>query len=512
MRNLAVLLMLTFGSIAAQAGDWLDDLRSIDLNDYALGLAVTAQQNPYVGGETSTFAYPFLTSFRHPSMTDTPLVIRDGEVTLRRVTESGWEYGFAGRIRTLGFGNSESDALAGVTAPKWTVEVGPGIGFRQWPVQVHLSGWFEPTNRHDGVTGQLTFSWPIRFSRGYLVPEISAIYQDDAYTDYYFAVADEEMTSTRPVYMPGAATNTKLRIAWGHRLGKNWMLSGKLSYEMLDDTIRNSPIVGRDHVWSVNLGLAYDPAVFRSGDLLTGQPDPQRFDFRFGVFNTRVDSKVGRYAAGGVPGEEIDLEDLFGESDNENVVQLDAFWRLGRYHRIEAGYFELVRNGQVMIDEELRFGEEVYAADTTINSRSHFKSIRVGYAYSLMRDQQKELALMGGVHFSSFDAIISSEQVDAAQESRLDAPLPVIGVLFSVNLDARATIAARAHVFRTDYDDYEGSLNFFSVEYRRRFGDQLNAGLGFNYYRMKLRSRNEDLNGYVDIEHRGPVLFLGYEF
>lgn len=512
MRNPAVMLLLVSAPVVAPAGEWLDELRSIDLNDYSLGLAVTAQQNPYVGGENSTFAYPYLTSFEHPSMTDKLLVMRDGELALRRITDDGWEYWIAGRVRTLGFGNSDSDALRGVEAPKWAVEIGPGIGFRRWPVQFHLSSWFEPTDRHSGASAQLSLSYPLQHSRGYLVPEVAGVYQDSAYTDYYFGVSDEEMTAARPEYVPGSATNAKFRIAWGYRLGRNWLLSGRVSYELLASEIRNSPIVGRDHTWSANLGVAYDPGVFRDGSLEAGPPDPQRFDFRFGIFNARVDSKVGRYTSGGVPGDEVDLEDMFGESDKENVAQLDAYWRLNRYHRIEAGYFELVRSGDVTIDDELRHGDSLFSAGTTLTSRSHFKSFRVGYAYSLIRDQQKELALMGGVHFSSFDAIIAAPEDEVSEKSRLDAPLPVFGIHFSVNLAARITVAANAHLFRTDFDDYEGSLNYFAVEVRKRFAKQINAGIGFNYYRTKLRSRNEELNGYVDIEHRGPVLFLGYEF
>jgi outer membrane protein len=510
MRLLTVLLFLS--PVVAGAGEWLDNLRGYDLNDYALGLTVTGTQNPYVGGENSTYAYPYLTSFTHPSLTDNLVLLRNGEVGLRRITDSGWEFWVAGRMRTLGFGNSDSDTLRGVEAPKWNVELGPGIGYRRWPVQIHLNAWAEPTDRHSGVAGSLALSYPVQFARGYVVPEISARYEDASYADYYYGVSAEEALPERPEYSPGALINTKLRVSWGYELSSSWLLTGKLGYEVLADEVRRSPLVGRDHILSASLGLAYTPAVFRSGSLDTGAPAEQRFDFRFGLFNTRVDSKVGRFTSGGVPGEEVDLEDVFGQSENENVLQLDAFWRFNRYHRIEAGFFELVRNGSITIEDELRFGDDTHTPGSTVNSRSHFKSIRIGYAYALVRDQQKELGLMAGIHFSSFDAIISSPDNDLTEESRLDAPLPVIGVHASVNLSAALTIAARAQIFRTDYDAYEGSLNYLSFEVRKQFGKQINAGLGFNYYRMKLRSSDTDLNGFVDIQHYGPVVFLGYEF
>jgi hypothetical protein len=290
------------------------------------------------------------------------------------------------------------------------------------------------------------------------------------------------------------------------------LLSGKLSVENLADDIRDSPIVDRDQLWSVNLGLAYNADVFRVSDYGSVGTDTPRFDLRVGAFQDNIDSKVGRDTAAGTPGFDTDLENILGQSKSENVFQLDATWRIGRYHRIEAGYFELVRNGSGTLDEDLPYGETVFAAGTTVESRSHFKSFRLGYAYSLIRDTQKELGVMGGVHFASFDSTISSSLPDQKEKSRADAPLPVIGAHASVNVGEKTTIAAKLQIFRTDFDHYEGSLNYFTIDAQRRFANSVNLGIGYNFYEMKLRSSNKDLNGFFEMRHHGPVLFVGYNF
>ena len=158
MRLFTVIVGFSLLPLDAQAGKWLDYLRKYDMNDYSLGLAVTVSASPYLGEDNSTFIYPYLTSFEHPGLTDSWFVVRDGELWLRQVSKSGWEFAVAGRMQTLGFGNHESDALSGVSAPKWTIELGPGVGLRRWPLQVHLAAFFEPTNRHDGAIGQLSLS------------------------------------------------------------------------------------------------------------------------------------------------------------------------------------------------------------------------------------------------------------------------------------------------------------------------------------------------------------------
>lgn len=512
MRSILVIAGLGFFSVSASANDWLDNFRNIDLNDYALGLAVSDQQSPYAGAENSTIVYPFLTSFEHAAFTDKVLVLRDGEVRLRHVTDNDWEFSVAARLETRSFGNHQSDVLSGVSAPEWTLEFGPEVGLRRWPIHVHLAAYFEPTDRHDGIAGRVSISYPRQYARGYVVPEIEAIIQDDSYTEYYYAVTAAEATPERPAYTPGKATNVKFRIVWGYELSEQWLLSGKLGYELLDDSIRASPLVDRDALWSVNVGVAYTPDVFTSSGYDLTVSDVAGLDIRAGIFSARVDTKIGRDTVDGIPGDEIDLEDLFGESENEAVAQIDATWRFNRFHRIEASYFELVRNGSVTLDEELRVADSSFPVGSDLQSRSHFKSIRLGYAYSLMHDSQKEFGLMAGVHFSSFDSVISTTQSDTTEESRLDAPLPVIGAYGSINLGEKNTLDAKLQVFRTDYDHYEGSLNYFSVDLQRRLTEHISAGIGFNYYRLQLRSSQKDLNGYVEIQHHGPVLFFGYRF
>ena len=79
------------------------------------------------------------------------------------------------------------------------------------------------------------------------------------------------------------------------------------------------------------------------------------------------------------------------------ALQIEADWRFGRYQRIEAGYFELARSGRRDVAGETVFGETLFAAGSEISSRSHLKSLRLGYA-ALIRDAQKELGVFAGVH------------------------------------------------------------------------------------------------------------------
>ena len=68
MRRAALIVGLLFALQSAFAGSLLDFARDYDLNDYALGIGLSAEQNPYIGAKSSAYAYPYLTSFRHSSL------------------------------------------------------------------------------------------------------------------------------------------------------------------------------------------------------------------------------------------------------------------------------------------------------------------------------------------------------------------------------------------------------------------------------------------------------------
>ena len=157
------------------------------MNDYALGVAVSTRQNAFIGGENSTVVYPYLTSFTHSAFTRDWFLIRDGGYGIRWVSDNEWELGVIGRVRTLGLGNSDADELQGIADRKWTLEAGPTIGWRGWPVHINWTTWAEMTDRHGGFSSDLAFSYPIQFERGFVVPTIEATYESSESTNYYFS-------------------------------------------------------------------------------------------------------------------------------------------------------------------------------------------------------------------------------------------------------------------------------------------------------------------------------------
>ena len=507
-----VAFILLFFPIAGNAGDILDYIRNYDLNDYALGLAVSVSQNPYTTAANSVIAYPFLSSFRDASFTDDWLLISDGELGVRKVTKSGWVLGVAGRLQTRGLGSELTDELLGLDEKLWGIEAGPFINFRRWPVHFTVKSFKEISGRHGGWSNEVSASLPGEFSWGYLVPVVAWQYLDDTYTDYYYQVSPAEARPGRPPYEPGPANNYSAALRWGYQLSENWQLTGKIKYEVLDDEIRNSPIVDKDNLWSGNIGIAYNADVFQTREY---GPDTKRlpkFEVRVGLFQDNIDTKILRNDQNGNIGEVIDVEELFAASDNKSVLQLDAIWRINPYNRIELGYFGLNRDSEVALERDLRIGTEIFAEGVNATARTSIRVIRAAYAFSLMNDAQKELGVMAGIHVTDVDAEFFASETRQRAEATATAPLPVAGLHGSVALGQKTTLGARLQFFKMQFDQYDGQMTYFTLTLQYMFAKKGSVGLGFNFYELKLDSDIPEINGTLEVRHHGPYVFLGAHF
>ena len=81
----------------------LDDLRAIDINDYAIGLGTSYSSGVYVDQESSSYLYPYVTKYTPMEFDESVLMMRAGGYGVRWLGDSGWEVGALARPQTLGY-------------------------------------------------------------------------------------------------------------------------------------------------------------------------------------------------------------------------------------------------------------------------------------------------------------------------------------------------------------------------------------------------------------------------
>ena len=510
--TLYVGVVLTAAPIPLPAQDVFESVRRTDLNDYAFGVAVSVSGNPFVGAETSTIFYPYLTALQHPAFNKNWFTLRDGDVGVRYVTDNEWEFGINARVQTLGLGGTDNEEVIGLLERQWTIESGPMIGWRRLPVHLTLKSYWDLLDRHDGYTTEFAFSLPREFAWGYVVPSLEFRYLSEDYADYYYGVQPAETNASRPEYEPGSAVNPYVGVRVGYRLGSHWMLTGKIGLELLDAAITDSPIVDKERLWSTTIGLAYNADLFQTREYDPGVGFPRSLEFRFGVFSNTIDSTVQRFSEDGRPGDEVEVESLLGVPDRDSTLQADLIMRFAFYHRLEMSYFEFGRRSTTVLDRDLTIGDETFVAGTEIDTSQDTRTLQFVYGYSLWRDAQKELGVSAGLHYTGSELLMFAEETSQRVKVETEVPLPTIGAFASVTLANRWSVQGEARAFALEFDRYEGAMGFFAVRLEREFGQHFAAGIGFNYYSSRLESKDASLRGVYKATRYGPLAYIAVQF
>ena len=508
------ILVLLLAAPPAYAGSILDYVRNHDLNDYALGLAYSNRESPYAGDDGSSFAYPYLTSFRHSAFTDDWLVLTAGDVGVRWVNDTGWVLGAVMRVRTEGTDGTLLDELADIDVRKWTVEAAPLIGWRGWPVQFELKWYNEIFSDYGGPTTELKVSLPREHTWGWFVPSVTFLENSADHNRYYYGVSasEAELIPGLDPYTPGASLNVKAGISTGYAINNRWLLSVSLNHEWLGSEITGSPIVDENSIWSGTVGIAYNNDVFRGRDYTGDSFRRPGIEFRMGVYRNRIDSTIIQRPTDGSGKEEISVEDVLGANRRKSIVHFEALFRFAHYHRIEIGHFELGRDSETTLLEDIRLGNEIFPAGTGIDVDAELRVTKAAYGFSLMNDAQKELGILAGIHITNYEALVVAPDTGQRVETSINTPLPVIGAFGSVALGSRTDLGANLQLFRMEFDHYSGSLNNLYVGVNHYFGDSIGAGIGYNIYVMNLDSPDEDLRGSLKLRHHGPIVFASMRF
>lgn len=239
---------------AAHAGsDELGELLAGAPGSAGLGMAVRAEQSPYVGGGVRydlmpLYLYEGERLFLHTSRIGVKL-LKDEAQRLDLFVDQRFE-GFSDDRRPASLaGMAERDA--GLDA---------GLSWRQRQPWGNLKAEFlhDISGFSKGSELRLGYSYDFRSGRLALRPSLTVAARDARLNNYYYGVRPGEATASRPSYLPGSGINTTLALDAVYALSDGWRLMGGLSRTDLSGRIQGSPIVRKGAQTAVFFGASYD--------------------------------------------------------------------------------------------------------------------------------------------------------------------------------------------------------------------------------------------------------------
>lgn len=231
------------------------------------------------------------------------------------------------------------------------------------------------------------------------------------------------------------------------------------------------------------------PAVAEAQPARRGAPPPDpMLDHSISVtggFGIASPETLIRYdASDGTPGTELEAEGDLGFDERELATRLDIVLRPRARHRFRLGLVALPegRTASAVIDEDVRFGDDVYLAGETVESKLRLKAWSASYGYSFIRSPRMELGASLGVTSVGLLAESGVPARGLSEREERTVPAPQAGVDFAYLFGPRWHGEARYQYFKVSADDARGRLTQADVAVFFQINGHLAAGLGYTNF------------------------------
>jgi MipA family protein len=219
---------------------------------YSLGLLAGAGQSPFETGGTDTGLIPdFLIEGERFSF---------GTSGLTYNVLEGAGLTVSARLAPRWFAADPSD-VAGLEHLKRDIPIEAGLSARLalGNVTAEVEALHDVSDTHGGTAVNAALSTGISVSDRFTVgARLGATWMDADLATYSYGVLPGEATGSLPAYRVKASVIPSISLNASYALSDTVSLTGALETSFLPDSVTDSPIVQRDTVTSVMMGLRYE--------------------------------------------------------------------------------------------------------------------------------------------------------------------------------------------------------------------------------------------------------------
>jgi hypothetical protein len=211
------------------------------------------------------------------------------------------------------------------------------------------------------------------------------------------------------------------------------------------------------------------------------------------------------------PGDLIDLEDELGLDRDLSIARLDGYYRLGRKHRIQFGYFTFERDALRVIDRPINIGDYTFILNGQVSSNVKNTITEIGYMYSLRQTDRFEVSGTFGIHWLDMQSQFIGETAIGVFETSTasaEGPLPLFGVDVDYAISPRWILSFRGMFFSLKIDTYDGNLTDLRGTLEYYFMNNVGLGFGVNRFDMDLTYSDSGSAGDLSWGYDGMQLYI----
>jgi hypothetical protein len=256
--------------------------------------------------------------------------------------------------------------------------------------------------------------------------------------------------------------------------------------------------------------LLFIPAVYAK-EIKTFEETKAKISLGYFLPRMNTELRLGPANPALDPGTPIDMEDDLGLDRDLFLGRVDGYYRLGRKHRLQFGYFSLEREARKVLDQEIVIGDNTFILDGQIDSNLKNTITEIGYMYSLRQTDRFEVSGTFGIHWMDIQSRFIGETAFGFFEttsSSVEGPLPLFGVDIDYAFTPRLMIGFRGMIFSYNVDPYDGSLLDLRGTLEYFFLNNVGVGFGINRFDLDLTYTDKGREGEFSWGYDGMQLYI----
>ena len=271
----------------------------------------------------------------------------------------------------------------------------------------------------------------------------------------------------------------------------------------------------------LTLGLiSVGPAYAQGKPEWRSWPLGERVGVNVGTFFANLETTVRLDGTGGLLGTTISFEQDLGLDDTKTRPMMEAHWRFFKKHTLGISYFDLDRSGDSSTTVNIRFGDQTFQANLPLQAFLDIEVFNLGYSYSILFDEKKELAVGFALSFQDIavgmEGTVAGQPVGVRETESFLAPLPTFTGRFSYAFTPKwiLRVALGYFTIETDFGEtrLDGSIIAGNTSIDWQAFKHFNVGLGYNWFDVDVMTEKEVRVLDIDYQYKGPLLFIGTKF
>jgi hypothetical protein len=214
----------------------------------------------------------------------------------------------------------------------------------------------------------------------------------------------------------------------------------------------------------------------------------------------------------GMAGTYFSAEHDLGVTDQVYQPRIEIMFRLEERGRLRVDFFDLRRNGDVLADRNIQYGNVTFLDGDQVQSSLSWRQMDLTYTYSFLRNEHFELGAGAGLSLIEAEALAQIPATPNRSDFSAATAFGTLALDGTWAISRYWSLNARAQYLDLSVGSISGALGEYHADVQYRWRRNVAFGIGYDRFLFDLTVRDHDPSGVLDLMIRGPQAFVRVSF